>query len=37
VVVDRSHPSWADVDAEQRERIGDSLGKDGQPWPQALS
>jgi hypothetical protein len=22
-VVDRSHPSWAEVDAEQRERIGD--------------
>jgi hypothetical protein len=25
VVVDRSHPSWADVDAEQRERIADQL------------
>ena len=22
-VVDRSHPSWAEVDAEQRERLGD--------------
>jgi hypothetical protein len=31
VVVDRSHPSWADVDAEQRERIGDPSGEDGQP------
>jgi hypothetical protein len=23
VVVDRAHPSWAEVDAEQRERLGD--------------
>jgi hypothetical protein len=23
VIVDRGHPSWAEVDAEQRERIGD--------------
>ena len=23
LVVDRSHPSWAEVDAEQRERLGD--------------
>jgi hypothetical protein len=23
VVVDRGHPSWAEVDAEQRERLGD--------------
>jgi hypothetical protein len=23
VVVDRDHPSWAEVDAEQRERLGD--------------
>lgn len=25
VVVDRGHPSWAEVDAEQRERLGDPL------------
>lgn len=31
VVVGRSHPSWAEVDAEQRERIGDPSGEDGQP------
>jgi hypothetical protein len=31
VVVDRSHPSWAEVDAEQRERIGDPPGEDGRP------
>jgi hypothetical protein len=30
-VVDRDHPSWAEVDAEQRERIGDLPGEDG--WP----
>jgi hypothetical protein len=29
VVVDRSHPSWAEVDAEQRERIGDPPDEDG--------
>ncbi len=29
VVVDRDHPSWAEVDAEQRERIGDPPGEDG--------
>ena len=27
-VVDRGHPSWAEVDAEQRERLGD-LPEDG--------
>ncbi len=27
-VVDRSHPSWAEVDAEQRERIGDPPGEE---------
>ena len=31
VVVGRDHPSWAEVDAEQRERIGDPPGEDGQP------
>jgi hypothetical protein len=31
VVVDRGHPSWAEVDAEQRERIGDPPGEDGRP------
>jgi len=29
VVVDRHHPSWAEVDAEQRERLGDPPGEDG--------
>ena len=28
-VVDRGHPSWAEVDAEQRERIGDPPDEDG--------
>jgi hypothetical protein len=31
VVVDRGHPSWGEVDAEQRERIGDPPGEDGRP------
>jgi hypothetical protein len=31
LVVDRDHPSWAEVDAEQRERIGDTPGDDGAP------
>ena len=31
VVVDRSHPSWAEVDAEQRERIGNPPGEDDRP------
>ena len=31
VVVDRDHPSWAEVDAEQRERIGDPPDEDGRP------
>jgi len=31
VVVDRDHPLWAEVDAEQRERIGDPLDGDGRP------
>jgi hypothetical protein len=31
VVVHHSHPSWADVDAEQRDRIGDPFGEDSQP------
>jgi hypothetical protein len=26
-VVDRAHPSWAEVDAEQRERLGDLPGE----------
>ena len=30
LVVGRDHPSWPEVDAEQRERIGDSPGEDGQ-------
>jgi hypothetical protein len=29
VVVDRDHPSWAEVDAEQRGRLGDPPGEDG--------
>ena len=29
VVVDRDHALWAEVDAEQRERIGDPLDGDG--------
>jgi hypothetical protein len=29
VVVDRGHPSWAEVDAEQRERLGDPPDEDG--------
>ena len=28
-VLDRSHPSWAEVDAEQRERLGDPPDEDG--------
>jgi hypothetical protein len=28
VVVDRDHPSWAEVDAEQRERLGDPPGEE---------
>jgi hypothetical protein len=31
VVVDRGHPSWAEVDAEQRERLGDPLSEEGRP------
>jgi len=31
VVVDRDYPSWAKVDAEQRERIGDLPGEGGRP------
>ena len=30
-VIRRDHPSWAEVDAEQRERLGDPPGEDGQP------
>ena len=29
VVVDRDHPSWAEADAEQQERLGDPPGEDG--------
>jgi hypothetical protein len=29
LVVDRDHPSWSEVDAEQRERIGAPPGEDG--------
>jgi hypothetical protein len=29
VVVDRGHPSWAEADAEQRERLGDPPGEEG--------
>ncbi len=29
VVVDRDYPSWAEVDAGQRERLGDPPGEDG--------
>jgi hypothetical protein len=29
VVVDRDHPSWAEVNAEQRERLGGPPGEDG--------
>ncbi len=29
MVVDRDHPSWAEVDAEQRERLGDPPGEEG--------
>jgi len=35
VVVDRGHPSWSEVDAEQRERLGGPL-KEGRSWPRAL-
>jgi len=28
-VVDRGHPSWAQVDAEQRERLGGPPGEEG--------
>jgi hypothetical protein len=31
VVVDRSHPSWVEVDAEQRERLGEPPAEEGQP------
>ena len=31
VVVDRGHPSWAEVDAGQRERLGDPLSEEGRP------
>jgi len=31
VVVDRGHPSWAEVDAEQRERLGDPPGEEDRP------
>ena len=31
VVVDRGHPSWAEVDAKQRERLGDPLSEGGRP------
>ena len=31
VVIGRDHPSWPEVDAEQRERLGDPSGEDGQP------
>ncbi len=30
-VVDRGHPSWATVDAEQRERLGDPPSDQGRP------
>jgi hypothetical protein len=30
LVVGRDHPSWPEVDAEQRERVGDPLGEGGQ-------
>jgi hypothetical protein len=30
-VVDRSHQSWAGVDAEQRERLGDPPGQEDRP------
>jgi hypothetical protein len=30
-VVDRGHPSWAEVDAEQRERLGDPPAEEGRP------
>jgi hypothetical protein len=30
-VVDRSHQSWAEVDAEQRERLGDPPGEEDRP------
>ena len=29
VITDRGHPSWAEVDAEQRERLGDPLAREG--------
>ena len=31
VIVDRSHPSWVEVDAEQRGRLGDPLSAEGRP------
>jgi hypothetical protein len=31
VLVDRGHPSSAEVDAEQRERLGDPLSEEGRP------
>ena len=29
VITDRGHPSWAEVNAEQRERLGDPLAREG--------
>ena len=31
VIMDRGNPSWAEVDAEQRERLGDPLTEEGRP------
>ena len=31
VIVDRGYPSWAEGDAEQRERLGDPLSEEGRP------
>ena len=30
-IVDRGYPSWAQVDAEQRERLGDPPGEEARP------
>src|ERR1022692_3565592 len=35
VVVDRGHPSWAEVDAEQRERLGDPPAEEDRSWPRS--